>query len=150
MRRTFRAVIMRRAFAFCFMFSSMALRRERVGVRLAILRFSISGEIIRKVLRPSRPRVQTSTFLGRFNLDVAKQNRAARFRIDVGAPANINARISHLAESETASLKNAHAAAGADAIGTFRRKVNDLLAQADAYRDLSSALAFDEVGGAAQ
>jgi hypothetical protein len=37
-----------------------------------------------------------------------------RFRIDVGAPANINARISHLAESETASLKNAHAAAGAD------------------------------------
>jgi hypothetical protein len=38
-----------------------------------------------------------------------------RFRIDVGAPANINARISHLAESETASLKNAHAAAGAAA-----------------------------------
>jgi len=37
-----------------------------------------------------------------------------RFRIDLGAPANINARISHLAESETASLKNAHAAAGAD------------------------------------
>ena len=29
------------------------------------------------------------------------------FEIDVGAPANINARISHLAESETASLKNA-------------------------------------------
>ncbi len=38
-----------------------------------------------------------------------------RFRIDVGARANINARISHLAESETASLKNAHAAAGAAA-----------------------------------
>ena len=38
-----------------------------------------------------------------------------RFRIDVGAPANINARISHLAESETASLKNAHAATGAAA-----------------------------------
>ena len=38
-----------------------------------------------------------------------------RFRIDVGAPANINARISHLAESETASLKNAPAAAGAAA-----------------------------------
>ncbi len=37
-----------------------------------------------------------------------------RFRINVGAPANINARISHLAESETAFLKNAHAAAGAD------------------------------------
>jgi hypothetical protein len=40
---------------------------------------------------------------------------AACFRIDVGAYANINARISHLAESETASLKNAHAAAGAAA-----------------------------------
>jgi hypothetical protein len=38
-----------------------------------------------------------------------------RFRIEIGAPANINARISHLAESETASLKNAHAAAGAAA-----------------------------------
>ena len=34
----------------------------------------------------------------------------------VGAPANINARISHLAESETASLENAHAAAGADSL----------------------------------
>jgi len=41
-------------------------------------------------------------------------------------------------------------AAGADAIGTFERKANDLLAQADAYRELSSSLAFDEVGGAAQ
>ncbi len=40
--------------------------------------------------------------------------------------------------------------AGADAIGTFERKANDLLAQADAYRELSSSLAFDEVGGAAQ
>jgi NAD(P)-dependent dehydrogenase (short-subunit alcohol dehydrogenase family) len=41
-------------------------------------------------------------------------------------------------------------AAGADAIGTFERKANDLLAQADAYRELSSSLAFDEVGGAPQ
>jgi len=40
--------------------------------------------------------------------------------------------------------------AGADAIGTFERKANELLAQANAYRDLSSSLAFDEVGGAAQ
>jgi hypothetical protein len=31
------------------------------------------------------------------------------------APANINARISHLAESESAALENAHAAAGAAA-----------------------------------
>jgi NAD(P)-dependent dehydrogenase (short-subunit alcohol dehydrogenase family) len=35
--------------------------------------------------------------------------------------------------------------AGADAIGTLERKANDLLAQANAYRDLSSSLAFDEV-----
>jgi NAD(P)-dependent dehydrogenase (short-subunit alcohol dehydrogenase family) len=34
-------------------------------------------------------------------------------------------------------------AAGADAIGTFERKANDLLTQANAYRDLSSSLAFD-------
>jgi len=40
--------------------------------------------------------------------------------------------------------------AGADAIGTFERKANDLIAQANAYRDLSSSLTFDEVGGAAQ
>ncbi|SRR6266496_4052417 len=35
-----------------------------------------------------------------------------RFRIDVGAPANINACISHLAESKSAALEHAHAAAG--------------------------------------
>ena len=34
-------------------------------------------------------------------------------------------------------------AAGADAIVTFERKANDLLAQADAYLELSSSLAFD-------
>jgi len=34
----------------------------KTGVRLAILRFSISGEIIRKVLRSGRTRVQTSAF----------------------------------------------------------------------------------------
>src|SRR6476469_4264999 len=33
--------------------------------------------------------------------------------------------------------------AGADAIGTFERKANDLIAQANAYRDLSSSLTFD-------
>ena len=47
------------------------------------MRFSISGEIIRRVSRPSRPRVQTSALLGRFNLDVSKQNRAACFH-DLG------------------------------------------------------------------
>ena len=39
-------------------------------------------------------------------------------------------------------------AAGADAIETFEKKAHDLLAQADAYRELSSSLAFDEVKGA--
>jgi len=37
-------------------------------------------------------------------------------------------------------------AAGADAIGTFEKKAQNLLAQADAYRELSSSLAFDEAG----
>ena len=41
-------------------------------------------------------------------------------------------------------------AAGADAIGTFERKANDLITQADANRELSSSLAFDKVGGATQ
>ncbi|HEX9629661.1 MAG TPA: hypothetical protein VF961_06565, partial [Pyrinomonadaceae bacterium] len=44
----------------------------QIGVRLAILRFSISGEIIRRVSRPRWPRVQAAVFLGRFNLDVAE------------------------------------------------------------------------------
>ena len=35
-------------------------------------------------------------------------------------------------------------AAGADAVGTFEQKGRDLLAQADAYRDLSSSLAHDD------
>jgi NAD(P)-dependent dehydrogenase (short-subunit alcohol dehydrogenase family) len=39
-------------------------------------------------------------------------------------------------------------AAGADAIGTFEQKARDLLAQADAYRELSSSLGFDEAGSA--
>jgi NAD(P)-dependent dehydrogenase (short-subunit alcohol dehydrogenase family) len=34
--------------------------------------------------------------------------------------------------------------AGADAVATVERKANELLAQADAYRDLSSSLAVDE------
>jgi NAD(P)-dependent dehydrogenase (short-subunit alcohol dehydrogenase family) len=35
--------------------------------------------------------------------------------------------------------------AGADAVETVEQKANDLLAQVDAYRDLSSSLALDEV-----
>src|SRR3954464_7047370 len=34
--------------------------------------------------------------------------------------------------------------AGADAVETVEQKANDLLAQVDAYRSLSSSLAFDE------
>jgi hypothetical protein len=34
--------------------------------------------------------------------------------------------------------------AGADAVETVEKKANDLLAQVDAYRDLSSSLALDE------
>jgi NAD(P)-dependent dehydrogenase (short-subunit alcohol dehydrogenase family) len=36
-------------------------------------------------------------------------------------------------------------AAGADAVATVERKANELLAQVDAYRDLSSSLAIDEL-----
>jgi hypothetical protein len=34
--------------------------------------------------------------------------------------------------------------AGADAVETVEQKANELLAQVDAYRDLSSSLALDE------
>jgi hypothetical protein len=82
---------------------------------LRFLRFSISGQLL----------VRSYGYVGReFKLRPSSagsiltfRNRIEplRFRIDFGAPANINARISQLAESETASLKNAHAAAGAAA-----------------------------------
>ena len=39
-----------------------------------------------------------------------------RFRINVGCPANVDARIGHLAESQRAALEHAHAAAGAAAV----------------------------------
>ena len=39
--------------------------------------------------------------------------------------------------------------AGADAVETVEQKARDLLAQVDAYRDLSSSLAFDEAEGRA-
>ena len=35
-------------------------------------------------------------------------------------------------------------AAGADAVGTLEHKAKDILAQLDAYRDLSSSLARDD------
>lgn len=40
-------------------------------------------------------------------------------------------------------------AAGADAVATFEQKARDLLAQADAHRELSSSLAFKDEGEAA-
>jgi len=40
-------------------------------------------------------------------------------------------------------------AAGADAVATFEQKAHYLLAQADAYRELSSSLAHDDTEGAA-
>jgi hypothetical protein len=36
--------------------------------------------------------------------------------------------------------------AGADAVATVEQKAKELLAQVDAYRDLSSSLAVDEPG----
>jgi hypothetical protein len=39
--------------------------------------------------------------------------------------------------------------AGADAVTTAEQKANDLLAQIDAYRDLSTNLAYDDVPAAA-
>ena len=38
--------------------------------------------------------------------------------------------------------------AGADAVDTTARKAKELLAQADANRELSSSLAFDDLGSA--
>jgi NAD(P)-dependent dehydrogenase (short-subunit alcohol dehydrogenase family) len=47
---------------------------------------------------------------------------------------------------ELAALEEppARFAAGADAVATFEQKANDLLAQADAYRELSTSLAHDD------
>jgi hypothetical protein len=64
-----------------------------------------------------------------------------------GDPAKLAKALVQLASQDEPPLRWA---AGADAIGTFERKANQLLAQANAYRDLSSSLTFDELGGAAQ
>jgi NAD(P)-dependent dehydrogenase (short-subunit alcohol dehydrogenase family) len=62
-----------------------------------------------------------------------------------GDPAKLAEALVHLVSQNEPPLRWA---AGADAIATFERKGRDLLAQADAFRALSSALAFDETGGA--
>jgi NAD(P)-dependent dehydrogenase (short-subunit alcohol dehydrogenase family) len=62
-----------------------------------------------------------------------------------GDPAKLAKALIQLASQEEPPLRWA---AGADAIGTFEKKAQNLLAQADAYRELSSSLAFDETGSA--
>ncbi|MDF2748791.1 MAG: short-chain dehydrogenase/reductase [Propionibacteriaceae bacterium] len=58
----------------------------------------------------------------------------------VGDPAKLADALVYLAGQEEAPLRFA---AGADAVAAFERRANNLLAQGDAYRDLSSSLALD-------
>jgi NAD(P)-dependent dehydrogenase (short-subunit alcohol dehydrogenase family) len=58
----------------------------------------------------------------------------------VGDPAKLADALVHLAGQEEAPLRFA---AGADAVAAFERRAKNLLAQGDAYRDLSSSLALD-------
>ena len=62
-----------------------------------------------------------------------------------GDPAKLAKALVQLASQDEPPLRWA---AGADAVGTFEQKARDLLAQADAYRELSSSLGFDETGTA--
>jgi NAD(P)-dependent dehydrogenase (short-subunit alcohol dehydrogenase family) len=57
-----------------------------------------------------------------------------------GDPAKLADALVHLAGQEEPPLRFA---AGADAVAAFERRANSLLAQANAYRDLSSGLALD-------
>jgi NAD(P)-dependent dehydrogenase (short-subunit alcohol dehydrogenase family) len=58
-----------------------------------------------------------------------------------GDPAKLASALVQLASQEEPPLRFP---AGADAVAVFEKKATDLLAQADAYRDLSSALARDD------
>jgi NAD(P)-dependent dehydrogenase (short-subunit alcohol dehydrogenase family) len=58
-----------------------------------------------------------------------------------GDPAKLATALVKLASQDEPPVRWA---AGADAIGTFERKAKDLLAQANAYRELSSSLAHDD------
>ncbi len=58
-----------------------------------------------------------------------------------GDPAKLASALVQLASQEEPPLRFP---AGADAVAVFEKKASDLLAQADAYRDLSSALARDD------
>ena len=63
-----------------------------------------------------------------------------------GDPAKLAAALIKLIDQDDPPLRWA---AGADAVETFENKARELLAQADAYRELSSSLAFDEADGVA-
>ncbi|WP_421742048.1 SDR family oxidoreductase [Cellulomonas sp.] len=58
-----------------------------------------------------------------------------------GDPAKLAAALVQLAALDEPPLRFA---AGSDAVGAFEQKAHDLLAQADAHRDLSSSLAHDD------
>jgi NAD(P)-dependent dehydrogenase (short-subunit alcohol dehydrogenase family) len=58
-----------------------------------------------------------------------------------GDPAKLASALVQLASQDEPPLRFA---AGADAVGAFEQKAKDLLAQADAYRELSSNLAHDD------
>jgi NAD(P)-dependent dehydrogenase (short-subunit alcohol dehydrogenase family) len=62
-----------------------------------------------------------------------------------GDPAKLAKALIQLASQEEPPLRWA---AGADAIGTFEQKARELIAQAEAYRKLSSSLSYDEAEGA--
>ena len=59
----------------------------------------------------------------------------------VGDPAKLANALVRLTGQDKPPLRFA---AGADAIATVEQKANDLLAQADAHRDLSASLAIEE------
>jgi NAD(P)-dependent dehydrogenase (short-subunit alcohol dehydrogenase family) len=58
-----------------------------------------------------------------------------------GDPAKLATALVQLASQDTPPLRWV---AGADAVATVEQKANDLLAQADAYRELSSSLAYGD------
>ena len=58
-----------------------------------------------------------------------------------GDPAKLATALVKLASQEEPPQRWA---AGADAVGTFEKKATDLLAQANAYRELSSSLGYDD------
>jgi hypothetical protein len=58
-----------------------------------------------------------------------------------GDPAKLAEALVHLASLDEPPLRFV---AGADAVTAVKKKANDLITQADAYRELSSGLALDD------